>query len=145
MNIRRLGEPLAALDLDLVAIEFGVEGGRQGKVVAGRRYDKGFQRRVDLLAEAEGVEKAAAVEQWRRIQALRAASLQIMRQRVDVGVGPKMAFAIKGNVEQRMRIDAGLGALAHEIEQRIAPDVAAQAIVVIGREQRRRTRAVAPA
>ena len=143
MRVRRLGELLAEFDLDLIAVERGVEDGRNVEAVIVRRRDEGFERNVGLLAEAEGVEEAARVEQRRGVEPRPAARLQIMRQRVDRGVAAEPALAIEGDVEQRMRIGGRAG--AHEIEQGIAAFELAQALVIVRRKQRARARPVAPA
>src|SRR5947209_249752 len=57
MHKRRLVEPLAALDLDLVAIEPGVESRRECESIEFGRDDVGFERNVDLVAETEGFQE----------------------------------------------------------------------------------------
>ena len=109
-----------------------------------RRQERLERRRALRRRLAEGVEETARVEQRRGVETLGAAGLQIMRQRIDVGVA-EIALAVEGDVEQRMRVDVRPRAFAHEIEQRVAGEGAAPARVIVGREQRRRARAVAPA
>ena len=145
MGEGRLAKPLAALDLDLMAIERGVERRRRRIVLEFVVAEIGFERRLDLIAERERGEETAGVEQRRGVEPLAAADLQIMGERFD------FARRRRGGARdsrRRRTADADRRPPSRlRAHNRAADRPAASrstSAIEIGREQRRRADALAP-
>src|SRR5262249_43907212 len=81
MGVGRLAELFAALDLDLIAIEAGIERRLEREIEGLRRREEGLERDLDLVSEFIDLKEGAAFESRRGIETPPSALFEIMRQR----------------------------------------------------------------